>query len=99
MMGGVRLELDGTITRYTSDDGPADAAPNPTPLAWMDRLPPDRQVVLLEALDATPQGRRFAKRMLAATEIDPKNAETVAGVQMLRAGGVLTQAEADVLLA
>lgn len=74
-------------------------APNPTPLEWMDRIPPDRQTVLLDALDATPEGRRFQKRMLAAREIDPKHPETQAGVAMLRAAGVLTQAEAEALLA
>jgi hypothetical protein len=95
-MTTIIFNADGTRTVVP---GATETPPNPTPLAWMDRLPPDRQVVLLEALSSTPQGRWFKDRMLAAREIDPKNAETVAGVQMLRAGGVLTQAEADVLLA
>lgn len=71
----------------------------PTVLEWMDRIPPDRQTVLLDALDATPEGRRFQKRMLAAREIDPQHTETRAGVAMLRAAGVLTEAEAAALLA
>jgi len=64
----------------------------------MDRLPPDRQVLLLEALGADPQGRSFKTRILSALEIDPAHPETIAGVQMLRAAGVLTEAEADALL-
>jgi hypothetical protein len=71
----------------------------PTPLEWMDRIPAERQVMLLEVLSSTPQGRWFKDRMLAAREIDPKNAETVAGVQVLRGGGVLTAEEAAALLA
>lgn len=72
---------------------------SPTPLAWMDRLPPDRQVVLLEALDATPEGRRFKARMLAAREIEPNHPDTLAGITMMRQAGVLTEDEAAVLLA
>lgn len=73
--------------------------PLPTPLEWMDRLPPARQVVLLEALEATPQGRLFSRRMMAAREIDPAHPETQAGVAMLRGAGVLTEEEAAALLA
>lgn len=77
-----------------------EAAPAlPTPLQWMDRIPPDRQAVLLDALDATPEGRRFQKRMLAAREIDTANPETQAGVAMLLGAGVLTEEEAAALLA
>ncbi len=72
---------------------------NPTPLEWMDRIPAERQAALLDALDATPEGRRFQKRMLAAREIDPKHPETRSGVAMLRAAGVLTEGEAAALLA
>jgi hypothetical protein len=71
----------------------------PTPLQWMDRLAPDRQVALLEALNATPQGRLFALRLTAAREIDPKHPDTMAGVGMLRAAKVLADDEAAALLA
>lgn len=71
----------------------------PTPIEWMDRISDDRQVVLLEALDATPEGRRFSKRMLAAREIDPANPETQRGVAMILRAGVLTEEEAASLLA
>jgi hypothetical protein len=69
----------------------------PTPLEWMDRLAEDRQVVLLEALETTPAGRRFKARLVAAREIDPKNPDVARGVAMLRAAGVLTAAEARTL--
>lgn len=71
----------------------------PTPLQWMDRLPVDRQVVLLEALEATPHGRLFSRRLLAAQEIDPEHPQTVQGVGMLREAGVLTDEEVAALLA
>lgn len=71
----------------------------PTPLEWMDRLPAERQAVLLDALEATPESRRFKTRMLAAREIDPQHPETQAGVALLLAAGVLTEAEAAALLA
>lgn len=70
----------------------------PTPLEWMDRLPADRQAVLLDALDLTPEGRRFQKRMLAAREIDPSHADVQAGVAMMLAAEVLTEDEAAALL-
>lgn len=73
--------------------------PLPSPLEWMDRIPPDRQAALLDALDMTSEGRRFQKRMLAAREINPAHPDVQAGVAMLRAAGVLTDAEAAALLA
>lgn len=73
--------------------------PLPTPLEWMDRLPPDRQVVLLEALDSHAQARRFKARMLAAREIDPAHPDTQAGVGLMVRAKVLTEDEAKVLLA
>jgi hypothetical protein len=98
-MARIRIRaLDGSETVVEVET--TEPAANPTPLQWMDRLPRARQVVLHEALQATPEGRLFALRLAAAKdEIDPRHPETIAGVQMLLAARVLTDAEAAALLA
>ena len=71
----------------------------PTPLEWMDRLPPDRQESLMEALSRTSQGRLLTIRMAAAKEIDPTSEQVRGAVAGLREAGVLTEEEATSLLA
>jgi hypothetical protein len=97
-MARIRIRaLDGSET--VQEVEASEPGPNPTPIEWMDRIPRERQAVLLEALNASPQGRLFAVRLTAAKEIDPAHPDTIAGVQMLLAARVLTDAEAAALLA
>jgi hypothetical protein len=91
---GVRTEAHPVAGVFMRGAPPA----YPTPLEWMDRISAERQVAVLEALDVTPQGRRFKARLLAARTIDPAHAEVAAGVGMLRAAGVLGGDEAAALL-
>lgn len=72
---------------------------HPTPLEWMDRLPPERQQAVLEALEQTPRGRWFRSRLLAAREIDTRREEVREGIALLRQAGALSAEEADRLLA
>jgi hypothetical protein len=74
-------------------------ASKPTPLQWMDRLEPDRQVALLEALDTSPQGRLLSRRLLAASEIDPNHPQIAAGIALLERAGAITAEEAERLRA
>jgi len=67
----------------------------PTPLAWLDRLPADRQAVMLDALDATPEGRRVQKRILATPGLDLAGADVAACLALL--AEVLTAEELALL--
>jgi hypothetical protein len=67
------------------EPGPPPPLPMPpTPLQWLDRLPAERQAVMLDALDATPEGRRVQKRILAARSLDPAGADVAACLALLK---------------
>jgi hypothetical protein len=53
----------------------------------------------MEALESTPRGRHFARRLSAARNIDPTHPQTEQGIAMLAAAGIITEDEAATLRA
>ena len=71
----------------------------PTPREFMDRLTEARQAEITAAAMGNAAVMLWLLRLLGATEVDPAHPETIAGVGALRAAGVITQPEAEALLA
>lgn len=83
---------------------PAEAPPAPpsriiTPRQFMDRLPMPRQQAITAAAVSSPQILLWLIRLTGALEVDLDNAETMEGVQALAIAEVITEAEAEALLA
>lgn len=70
-----------------------------TPRQFMDRLPMERQAAITAAAMSSPQILLWLIRLTGALEVDLDNAETMEGVQTLAMAEILTEAEAEALLA
>lgn len=93
--------IDGVLHR---DGIPVEfvAAPSPrtlTPLQFLDRVPVETQVGVLAATKTDPMVELIWTRLILAVEIDLDSQQTIGGVQYLLGAGVISQAEADLLLA
>ena len=70
-----------------------------TPRQFMDRLPMSRQQAITAAAMTSPQILLWLIRLTGALQVDLDNAETMEGVQALALAEVITEAEAEALLA
>lgn len=76
---------------------PQPVAAQPTPREWLERLPADRQDIIVRAmLAASPL---WLVRALGTTTVDVTLQETVDGINAALAAGIITSAEAAILLA
>lgn len=69
------------------------------PLEFLDRLDMPTQAAVLAAAEQSLTAKLWVNRLLASTLVDLDAERTRAGVAALVAAGVLTQAQADALLA
>ena len=93
--------VDGVLHR---DGVPVEfvAAPSPrtlTPIQFLDRVSLQTQVGVLAAAKTDPMVELIWTRLILAVEIDLDSQQTIGGVQYLLGAGVISQAEADLLLA
>lgn len=70
-----------------------------TPLQFMDRLSAQRQAEIAAAATSSPSLLLSLLRLSGATEVDLDNPETIAVVSAMQSAGLISQAEADALLA
>lgn len=74
--------------------------PRPTPREWLERLAPDRQQAITDAVFAAGGAARlWYIKALGTPAIDVTSAETVGGVAAMVAAGIITAAEQATLLA
>lgn len=69
-----------------------------TSLQFMDRFTEAEQLAIVSATMVVPQVKLWYDRMIAATEIAYKDPRTLAGLQALVAGGLLTAERIDEIL-
>lgn len=68
-------------------------------LAFISRIGPEKQAAVYAASNVDPSVGLLVFRLTAATEINAADPQVVAGITALVAAGVLTQGDADALLA
>lgn len=73
----------------------------PTPREWFEALPPADQATVVKAAmaDATGQTMLWLMKATGSSHIDVTAAETIAGVTALQNAGVISAADAQILLA
>jgi hypothetical protein len=67
--------------------------------AFMRRIPPDKYAAIIAAAEQSPQLSAYLARLDEVTRVRLGSAETISGVAALVAAGLLTQSEADAVLA
>lgn len=87
-------------TPTAADPVPLPPKPKPSPKAWLERLPEARQLAIVNAAmtDQTILRVRFLKAM-GVSEIDVTDPTVIADVAGFVSAGILTQSDADTLLA
>lgn len=83
---------------------PEPVAPPPpsriiTPRQFMDRLPMERQAAITAAAMQSPQILLWLIRLTGALQVDLDDPETLEGVQALHFAEIITETEAEALLA